>query len=210
MDFDFRLDPSASRLKFGIEKWADLMVDFEDVFRRVVELFRIHERKHFDSEGTYTGPRHRALSTAYEEWKEDNFPGRPIMVLTGALRGAIVEGGPGSLLNIGSRLLEVGVDDEAIPYARAHAFGEPPMPQREIVRFDPDFGPRARSGTFGYAITQLFQAYIVWTRRKALGVDDPFQDTRFASRIDAMMQHATGDESELDGALDLAAQGMTG
>jgi len=210
MDIELQFSPSSSEVAFGIEKWANLLDSFEDVFRRVVALFRAHERKHFDTEGTYTGPKFAELSAAYSAWKEDNFPGRPILVQTGALRDALAFGGPGSIEDIGPRRLRVGVDEGAIPYAAAHAFGLGHMPERPLIRFDGSFTGTPRAGTFGFAVTQLFQAYVVWARRRALGTDDPFHDERFSGRVDAIMQYATGDEGELDNALAAALQGMTG
>ena len=191
--FRFEWDPPIGEIEIGVEAWADMLTDFTEFFDRLVTLTRRHLGKQFDTEGAYTGGTWQALSDGYAAWKEEAFPGRPILVLTGALRKAAVEGGPGSLKRVTPRLMAVGVDSKAIPYARAHQTGGPNLPQREILRI---------TDKFRQVIAQLFHAFVVWARkaafRKAGRIDDPFLDERFESRMDTIAAYSTGDEAALD------------
>ena len=93
--FDFRMEPDARNIQMSFERWADLMDDWGPAFEDVVTLFRMHETQHFKTEGRSTGRKFRKLSQRYKVWKEANYPGRPILVLRGALRAALVEGSSG-------------------------------------------------------------------------------------------------------------------
>lgn len=199
-EFRFVWDPPIGDIAIGVEGWADLLSDFTEFFVRVVEVVRRHLGKQFDTEGAYTGERWQELSEAYADWKETAFPGRPILVLTGALRSAAVEGGPGSLEVVRPRQMAVGVDSAVLPYARYHQSGMG-VPARPIMRLTPKFKG---------VLAQLFQAYVVWARKAALKVDDPFLDERFESRMEVIAASSTGDESALDAvfATGMAAMGL--
>lgn len=172
----------------SVERWADLVEDFTTFFEHLVSIVRRHLGKQFDTEGGYASGGWDELLPAYAAWKEENFPGRPILVLTGALRSAAVDGGPGSLERIQPRLLEVGVDGEAIPYARAHQAGEG-VPQRPVFEVTNDFRD---------VVVRLYHAFVVWARKSAMDVDDPFLDERFESRMEMIAASSTGDESALE------------
>ena len=187
------MEPSGQAIRMGFEKWADLIDDFGPVFDDVVRIFRKHEHDHFRTQGKQTGARWPGLSPKYAAWKQKNFPGRPILVATGALRGSLVKGGSGS---IGGRrgkrgpgTLEVGIDpgSEIGAYAEAHqnATGPAYRKQRKPrppVRFDPsvhdtDLKRVGKGGAvpLGTAIAQLFQVYIVKARKRG-GIDGIFID----------------------------------
>lgn len=190
--FDFRMEPDARNIEMSFERWADLMDDWGPAFEDVVTLFRMHEKQHFKSEGRSTGRKFRKLSERYKVWKEANYPGRPILVLRGALRAALVEGGSGSVKKVTSRSLQVGIDPKSDPlakYARAHSRGEGRfgrIPKRPPVRYDPtvhtpDLNRVGNIGgrvPFGSAVGQLFQVYIVKKRKEAKA------DRLFSDRYD--------------------------
>ena len=194
------MEPSGQKIEMGFEKWADMIDDFEPIADDVVRIFRKHEHDHFRTQGKQTGPRWPRVNeantpggAAYKRWKDRHYPGRPTMVLTGSLRGALVKGGRGSIGGKrgkrGKGTLEVGVDpsSDVGKYAAAHQFALGPAYRiqrkpRPPVRFDPtvhDAGLKSvgKGGTvpLGTAIAQLFQAYIVKARKQG-GVDGLFVD----------------------------------
>ena len=84
-------------------------------------------RKHFDTEGGSgrRGP-WAPLSAAYREWKEREYPGRPILVLEGRLRAAATNrDAEGSIYENTRQGLVLGVSGAVVPYARAHQHGVP-------------------------------------------------------------------------------------
>lgn len=186
--FEFRLiagdtDEPAGKIALGFEQWADLISDWRPTFRNVITLFRRHEGRHFDSEGSSTGARWAPLSERYGAWKAAQYPGRPILVLTGALRAALVDGrGPGAIEKIGPRRMEIGVDSGVLPYAQAHQTGIPGrLPARPPIRFDGD--PRNKS-SLGFAVAQAFQRQIVDARKRALsGATTPPSDAGLGSLL---------------------------
>jgi len=211
MEFSLSWDPLTPRqVAFGLEAWADLVSDFSLIFDRIAGVFRSHEAKHMRTEGLYTGPRFVELSDAYKAWKDERFPGMPILQRTGAMFNALTTvGARGNVSRIGARVMEVGIDGEEIPYAEAHALGLG-VPVRRPVEITGSLrgghgagASRSPDGLVG-VIQQLFQAYVVWCRKAALrkqqgaSFADPFLDERFGARVVAIAAMSTGDESALD------------
>ena len=68
-----------------------------DALGEIKVAFYKHERKVFKTQGVATASgRWPALSEKYKAWKEKHYPGRSIMVRTGALRDSLT-GGPGGI-----------------------------------------------------------------------------------------------------------------
>jgi phage gpG-like protein len=61
--------------------------DATPVLRKVAEEFRSDQRANFARGGR---PRWKPLSPEYAAWKARKYPGRPVGVLTGAMRAALV------------------------------------------------------------------------------------------------------------------------
>lgn len=81
----------------------------------------------FATEGAHgLGRRWQPLSQAYAAWKEQHYPGRPILVRTGDMRSAALSKGA---LSVSPRRLTYEVDSE---YAIYHQEGRG-VPQRKIV-----------------------------------------------------------------------------
>ena len=68
------------------------------------------------------GLKYSPLKPKYKKWKERHYPGRPILVLTGAMKEAS-EGGAGSVTEITKTTVKFGVDIDQIEYARIHQLG---------------------------------------------------------------------------------------
>ena len=184
------MEPDARDIQMGFSRWASKVDNWGPAFADVVRLFHAPERQHFKTEGRSTGRKFRKLSESYKKWKQKNYPGRPILVLRGALRAALVRGGPGTagIRRITRDSLTVGVDpsSDVAVYARAHSLGEGFMPKRPPVRFDPTVHTPALNQVghigakipLGSAIAQIFQVYIVKARK------DAHADKLFADRYD--------------------------
>ena len=188
--FTLDMEPDAKNIDMAFSRWSRLLDNWGPAFADVVRLFQMHERQHFDTQGRSTGRKFRKLSESYRQWKDKNYPGRPILVLRGTLRSALVRGGRGTdgIRKITRDSLIVGVDPDSptAVYARAHSRGEGRMPKRPPVRYDPTpFSPDLnRVGKiggrvpFGSAVAQIFQVYIVKKRKEA------HADKLFADRYD--------------------------
>jgi len=61
--------------------------------------------------------------------------GHPLLIDTGALLQAVVDGGPGNITAGSDRQLTLGVDGSVIPYAATHNYGreEANIPEREFL-----------------------------------------------------------------------------
>lgn len=92
----------------------------------------------FLEEGAHgLGTKWRALNPAYERWKDEHYPGRPMLVRTGAMRQAFLVDGTRQL---DDTTLVWGVTDQVDEQgheirvrAAAHQSGEGVVPQRKIV-----------------------------------------------------------------------------
>lgn len=108
--------------------------DFRPVWGEVIAEFHQIEVEQFDSEGSASGARWSPLSPVYSEYKEIQFPGKPILQATGDLRdsltdtealGAVVRPSPHELI-VGS----------SVPYAIFHQRGTRRMPRRPPINFN--------------------------------------------------------------------------
>lgn len=190
---EIEMKPDAGKIGLGIVRWADSMDDWREAWRDVILMFRQHEKRHFDTEGKATGDKWAELSDkgprgGYRGWKARRFPGRPILVLRGTLRDALVKGGPGSIAIVQKRSMVVGLapGTTLATYARAHSKGATlhggrKLPKRPPVRYDPRItgtkttGKESGTMTFGTAVAQLIQAHVIRHRKRAFkGLPDPF------------------------------------
>jgi len=178
------MDPPAARLASKVEAWAELIEDNGPFFADAEELIANHGRRHFDTEGAATGPRWKPLVDWYREWKEEQRPGRPILVFNGRLRAAVVDRRDGYKSKIGKKSATFGIDPsfttpegvKLIDYARGHNSGVPArrLPKRPVYRWNPTINKGSAGGTMtlGTALSQLRQAHVVAARRTALGADE--------------------------------------
>lgn len=116
----------------------DLSDPFEDVADHLVRVVG----EQFVSEGAHgLGAKWEPLSPGYEEWKDEHYPGRPLLVLSGAMRDAYLVHGTRELT---ADRLVWGVTDQTATtddgdliriaeYATAHQTGRGVVPQRKII-----------------------------------------------------------------------------
>lgn len=193
--FSIVMHPSSKKIALGFEKWADnIDRDLDALFDDIVRMTRKHFHNHFRTQGRLTGPRWPVVNAAgtpggaaYALWKESNFPGRPTLVASGALRGALVKGGRGSIggkrgkrtatsIEIGlSAGSEIGIYGAAHQFALGPAYRiqkkpRPPIRYDATVKGKKHLQSVGRGGAvpLGSAFAQLFQAYIVKARKRTV------------------------------------------
>ena len=178
--FTFVFEPEMRHLTLAFEDWAKEVKDWRRAWTDVRKLFRNHERKHFDSEGTTTGPKFaKLMGKTYPAWKSRHHPGLPILQRDKVLYDALVEGGRGSLFKRSRKSMEIGLKKfpngpgDLYTYAEAHqgedgrgigqAYSGVNKKARPPVRFGRDASNKAE---FAYALSQIMQAHIVLARRR--------------------------------------------
>ncbi len=130
-NFQFTLDVAGEeQLVRGFSRLADEFKDLSEPFRAIVQDFKAIEAKQFKSEGSYGGSGWQALSPRYAAWKEQNYPGRPIMVLSGLLMDSLT--GENSYFVQEIRPLQLTMGTQ-VPWAIYHQQGTSRMPQRKLV-----------------------------------------------------------------------------
>lgn len=86
--FNITPKPPIAGMVFALDRFAEDVSDFSELFEGFGEIFRDLMTEQFSSEGSLAGG-WAALSPKYAEWKEEHYPGRPIGVLRGYLRDAM-------------------------------------------------------------------------------------------------------------------------
>jgi phage gpG-like protein len=128
------------RLAVAFERAGAETANFgKHIFPELVPVLEAGVKAQFDAEGA--GPVAGAwaqLSASYAAWKEDAFPGQPLLVATGALRDALtVEGSPHALRDYSDVQFNYGT--QGLDYASFHQTGTARMPPRPPFDFGPDF-----------------------------------------------------------------------
>lgn len=80
------------------------------------------------------------LSPAYAKQKALLYPGRPLLVRTGALRDALIKQSAHALRTTSGDRFQFGTS--GLPYASTHQVGGGGLPDRPIFDFSPDFEKR--------------------------------------------------------------------
>lgn len=117
---------------------AELVRLDSHVFPLLTPVFEATERRQFDAEGA--GPVDGAwepLSPAYEAWKLEKYPGKPILERTGAMREGLTSTSAFSRRESSGNTFVFGTS--GVPYASFHQTGTAKMPVRAVFDFDPDF-----------------------------------------------------------------------
>ncbi len=125
----------AKRYLFALDRWGDLIEKLpRSTWDDVAEVFYDAEESIFAAQGQ--PQKFKKLSPAYKAWKDTNFPGMPIMQMTGALKEALTGTGgtPGKATPIKRSMrngIMIGVKS---PYAHRHQYGTAGMPRRKIIQ----------------------------------------------------------------------------
>jgi phage gpG-like protein len=117
-------------LNAAFQAFARAVTDWRPYWPTIAGVFYEAERARFASDGFGTWPR---LSDGYAKWKTKNYPGEPMMSLTGNLRRSLTDRfGPNAVYEDEPQSLVLGT---TVPYAAAHHYGYPPrnLPARPII-----------------------------------------------------------------------------
>lgn len=124
------------------------------VFPKLTPVFEDAVSEQFDARGS--GPMSGSwspLSPVYSAWKEANYPGMPILELTGELRTALTTSGAPSAYREWSAS-EFAFGTAGLEYASFHQTGTARMPARPLF----DFGPTFERGLQTAAMSGLREA----------------------------------------------------
>ena len=101
MNFDIKISPESQKKLEALARAGK--VDLRPTLRVIGTGYRKEVGMIFDKQQPRgAGLRWQALSEDYAEWKERNYPGRPLLVRTGALKESMtVEGATGNITTIG-------------------------------------------------------------------------------------------------------------
>lgn len=118
------------------DRWVrlgDRLSDWRPLWERVSPVVYARLAEWFDSQGRGEWA---PLSPRYARWKEAHFPGRPTLVLTGALRRSVLNSGaPNNIERFFGDRAEWGTRD---PKANWHQKGTSRMPARRVIVVDPN------------------------------------------------------------------------
>ena len=114
----------------AFSRFGDAVKDLTPFWPTIADDFRELEEKQFDTQGGSGSGGWTALSPAYATWKARHYPGKGILVRTGALRSSLTTGGAGHIEKKSADRLEIGT---SVPYAIYHQKGTRKMPKRPPV-----------------------------------------------------------------------------
>lgn len=128
------------RMSVAFERAGDNVADFKEyVWPELVPVFESEIASQFSAEGQ--GPNRGSwaqLSATYDEWKQKNFPGNPILVRTGKLREALTQSSsPFAKRDMADDEFDFGTS--GVEYASYHQTGTAFMPDRPPFDFTGEF-----------------------------------------------------------------------
>jgi phage gpG-like protein len=130
--------PGLESLSIGLSRLHTDIADWTSFWKeRFAPLFYMRTKQDFILEGGASGASWAPLSPRYAAWKASMFPGKGILVRSGALKASL--SGPTAPLAVfrpGTSSLEIGT---AVPHAIYHQMGTSRMPQRPPMRADAVF-----------------------------------------------------------------------
>lgn len=126
----------------AFDAMANEMRDLREPLERVAARLVQTVGEQFRAEGAHGTSGWQPLNPGYQAWKDDAYPGRPILVRTGDMRAAFLTDGTRELT---ASKLVWGVDTQTnsqgeriADYAMAHQAGRGRVPQRKIVALRSD------------------------------------------------------------------------
>lgn len=153
--FEFAFDPPLKEFRFEINRFAMGIADYSTLFGALSLLFQAEMREQFASEGAVSGEQWAELSPAYASWKQGGqYAGRPIGVLSGALRSSMT-GGEGYSEHIGPMVAEFGQDEGT----DAAAYGPFFAARRPVIRMTPLWGRAWQKTTHEWVVSEARDAF---------------------------------------------------
>jgi phage gpG-like protein len=122
--FRFRLDTAGEvQMDRGIARFADGVSDYRPIWGVIESDFYALEQRQFQTAGAAGGKAWPELSPEYSTWKEEHFPGTPILERTGELMRSLTDPNHPQTVRIEERkTLTLGTQ---VPYAIYHQSTEP-------------------------------------------------------------------------------------
>jgi len=114
----------------GLSRFGEYARDLRPAFREISADFKQVTAATFAAQGPGWPP----LNPRYAAWKARHYPGRPLLVRTGALQSAAT-GGSGYVERLEPLVMQLGVN---VRYAHFHQQGTGRMPARKLVDFRED------------------------------------------------------------------------
>lgn len=144
------------QVKFSLGRMAHALADMRPFWPAFHEVFKAVEVAQFASQGGAGGGGAWApLSAAYAAWKAVHYPGRPILVRSGALREAMT-GGSGHIFEPTPTYVRLGGYS---PYGGYHQEGDG-VPQRKPIDIS-----ASQEQAFGRAVAAVARDLgMIWTR----------------------------------------------
>ncbi len=127
--FTFEVDGEV-QVDRALSRFGEYAKDLSVPFKKMAESFKRLERAQFGSEGGRAG-QWAPLSATYAAWKAANFPGKPLLQLTGILSESLQGDNPWYIERITPKSLELGT---RVSYARFHQRGTGKMPMRSVIK----------------------------------------------------------------------------
>lgn len=113
-----------SRFGDSIKNWKPLFELLADDFLKVMT-------EQFASEGSHTSNNWTPLSKNYADWKNKNYPDRPILVLNGNMRSSLThKGDSNGIRDITENEMTLGSKDKKAVW---HHYGTRSLPARKII-----------------------------------------------------------------------------
>lgn len=122
----------------AFSRYGDAVKDYRKVWDQIKADFHRIETEQFDSLGGRSGVPWQQLSPDYEAWKMRNYPGQPLMRLTGQMWGQFAMG---IGMNVMSEPLRLRIGPPSMRYPVYHQQGsfKTNLPMRKVVALtEPD------------------------------------------------------------------------
>lgn len=119
----------------SLSRFGEQLKDFRQAWPGVIVELQSIMREQFRGQGVGQTGRWEPLSERYREWKERNFPGRPILQRTGATMKALTSRTQHSIIDPQPTILTFGV---ALRYPIYHQRGSGRLPRRPIFDLTED------------------------------------------------------------------------
>ena len=119
-------------LNRSLSRFGENLRSFRQIWPGIKVELQAILKEQFRGQGVGTAGPWPQLSEDYRKWKEKKFPGRPILVRTGATRAALTSTTEHSLYLPTDTELTFGV---ALPYPIFHQRGGKRLPRRPIFDF---------------------------------------------------------------------------
>ena len=123
-----------------IDRIASTVKDLTPAFKKIGDDFRKTEDRVFKGQGYYgSRPGWKPLTPQYRNWKNANFPGKPILQMTGKLRNSLATKGNNHVERITKNSITIGTSDQkAMWHQKGNSRGLPARPPITFTKYQGD------------------------------------------------------------------------